>query len=455
MKTALPATEILQLGNDFYVPVNAAQFPQALPRFLNQQKADELGLKLTSLELWKKYFHQFTPLDDNLPNPLALRYHGHQFQHYNPDLGDGRGFLFAQYWYKQKLLDLGTKGSGQTPYSRAGDGKLTLKGAFREALATEMLESLGVNTSKTFCFFETGEQLERNDEPSPTRSAVLTRLSHSHIRFGTFQRLAYLDQMENIKKLVRYCIKNYYPHCQGVADFYAEVCKNTARTTAQWMLSGFVHGVLNTDNMNITGESFDYGPYRFLPTYNLNFTAAYFDRSGLYCYGRQPLAVIWNLQRLGEALRSAFSELQIEKILSNFQMEFNKFVQEIFFSRLNLQPLNKDSDEKLLVLFFKFLQDSQVPFEQFFFDIHSGVHRPHFKKYESHKLFAELLKILKTYDLQSEEKLKHPYLQQEAPCSLLIEEIEALWQKISLDNDWSGFEQKIQKIRSFRGIYNK
>ena len=123
-----------------------------------------------------------------------MRYHGHQFRVYNPDLGDGRGFLFAQLREAGtgRLLDLGTKGSGQTPWSRTADGRLTLKGGVREVLAAEMLEALGVPTSRAFSLIETGEALQRNDEPSPTRSAVLTRLSHSHIRFGTFQRHAYL-----------------------------------------------------------------------------------------------------------------------------------------------------------------------------------------------------------------------------------------------------------------------
>ena len=132
--------------------------------------------------------------------PLAMRYHGHQFRTYNPDIGDGRGFLFAQ------LRDDGeagcsiwrTKGSGQTPYSRFGDGRLTLKGGVREVLAAEMLEALGVYTSKAFSLFETGEALMRGDEPSPTRSSVLVRLSHSHIRFGTFQRLAFFERPDLI-----------------------------------------------------------------------------------------------------------------------------------------------------------------------------------------------------------------------------------------------------------------
>ena len=134
--------------------------------------AAQVGLdKLDDAE-WIAHFGRFAPLPDTLEQPLALRYHGHQFRVYNPDIGDGRGFLFAQLRDGAgRLMDLGTKGSGQTPYSRFGDGRLTLKGAVRELLATEMLEALGVETSKTFSIVETGEALERNDEPSPTRSA--------------------------------------------------------------------------------------------------------------------------------------------------------------------------------------------------------------------------------------------------------------------------------------------
>src|SRR5690349_1111609 len=200
----------------------------------------------------------FEPLRDNLQQALALRYHGHQFRVYNPEIGDGRGFTFAQFRDDQdRLLDLGTKGSGQTPYSRTADGRLTLKGGMREVLATEMLEALGVNTSKSFALFETGEALERGDEPSPTRSSVLTRLSHGHIRIGTFQRLAFLGQVENINKLARYCLDNLYGEQSGADDvenahrLFDFVCGATAKLAASYLAAGFVHGVLNSDNINI------------------------------------------------------------------------------------------------------------------------------------------------------------------------------------------------------------
>src|SRR3954465_12727686 len=226
-----PDPRILALGPDFYDPVEAAKFPKAILRFLNERWAERVGLDLDAAQ-WEAHFCRFEPLAENLSEPLALRYHGHQFRAYNPEIGDGRGFTFAQLRESprghphrsqpgrggDRLLDLGTKGSGQTPYSRHADGRLTLKGGVREVLATEILEALGVNTSKSFALFETGEALERGDEPSPTRSAVLTRLSHGHIRIGTFQRLAFFGQVDNLKKLTRYCLANLYSEKPGADE---------------------------------------------------------------------------------------------------------------------------------------------------------------------------------------------------------------------------------------------
>jgi uncharacterized protein YdiU (UPF0061 family) len=292
-----PDPQILGLGPAFYDPVAPARFPACNPRFLNRGWADRVGLDLDDAG-WASHFCRFEPLPDNLADPLALKYHGHQFRVYNPEIGDGRGFLFAQLRDDGgRLLDLGTKGSGQTPYSRSADGRLTLKGAVRELLASEMLEALGANTSKTFALFETGEQLERGDEPSPTRSAVLTRLSHGHIRVGTFQRLAFFGQVDNLKQLVRYCLAQLYGE-QPAADDAANALRlfdlagaATAALAASYLAAGFVHGVLNSDNISITGESFDYGPWRFAPEWDPEFTAAYFDHYGLYAFGRQPEAI--------------------------------------------------------------------------------------------------------------------------------------------------------------------
>ena len=282
-----PATALLDLGEAFGDAVAPADFPETILRFRNDRAAAEIGLQDLSDAEWLRHLARFAPLPGSLPQPLALRYHGHQFRSYNPDIGDGRGFTFAQACdHRGRLMDLGTKGSGTTPWSRFGDGRLTLKGGVREILATEMLEALNVPTSRTLSLVETGEKLHRGDEPSPTRSAVLVRLSHGHVRIGTFQRLAFERDEENMRRLVGYVLSNLYgePSEDGDADpvrLLDLVVGRTATLAARYMAAGFVHGVLNSDNINVTGESFDYGPWRFAPTWDPGFTAAYFDQTGL------------------------------------------------------------------------------------------------------------------------------------------------------------------------------
>jgi uncharacterized protein YdiU (UPF0061 family) len=440
---------ILQLGNDFYDPAQAALFPEKKLRYWNSS----LDIKGVSQD----HFVNFNPITNNLHNPLALRYHGHQFQHYNPELGDGRGFLFAQIEINNQWYDFGTKGSGQTLYSRSGDGRLTLKGAFRESLATEMLESLGVKTSRTLCFYETGENLDRNDEPSPTRSAVLTRFSLGHIRIGTFQRLAYFKQVENIKKLTSYCMNFYYAAENSKIDpsdenllasrFLQCVVEANAKLVAQVMMAGFVHGVLNTDNINISGELFDYGPYRFMPNYDPEFTAAYFDREGLYCFGRQPASFLWALHQLAGSLKLAYPELPSEEILAQFSESFNTHVQDAFFKRLNLVPQDAEQNSEFLSNFFSYMEKNKINFEDMFFDFHSK------KVLSSDKYESSLLKQLSKFDVANEKLAQHAYITGEKPCTLLIDEIENLWKPIAENDDWSSYNQKLQSIRKMRGVY--
>ena len=452
------STPIMQLGSDFYDEAVPASFPQQDLRFWN----NTINLQIDKKSLW-----HFKMLNNNLPKPLALRYHGHQFQHYNPQLGDGRGFLYAQFKINNQWFDLGTKGSGQTVYSRSGDGRLTLKGALREALATEMLESLGVNTSKTLCFYETGENLTRGDEPSPTRSAVLTRFSKGHIRIGTFQRLAYLKQPENIKKLVSYCLHFYFQNENKNIDhkddlnvaqtFLKLVSLRQAKLTAEIMMAGFVHGVLNTDNINISGELFDYGPYRFLPVYDPNFTAAYFDQQGLYAFGRQPQTILWNLHQLGLTLKEAFPDLDYESILESFNEDFNMAIQKQFLHRLNLTCDDSALVAETITVYFKFMTKKKIPFEQIFFDffgfktdrIKSSIFSDLYQDADFEILNSHFLKMQSADDVLNQ----NPYFLREKPETLLIDEIETIWASIDQKNDWSLFENKIQSIRSFRGIY--
>jgi len=450
--------------------VEAARFPERVLRYRNQRWARRVGLDALDAEGWLDHFGSFEPLPDNLESPLALRYHGHQFQSYNPDLGDGRGFLFAQLRDVEddRLLDLGTKGSGQTPWSRGGDGRLTLKGGVREVLATELLEALGVYTSRTFSLIETGEQLVRGDEPSPTRSSVMVRLSHSHIRFGSFQRQAFLKRPENVRKLLDFSVAQYYPELLGLEGearceaFLQQVVEVSARLAASWMVAGFVHGVLNTDNMNITGESFDYGPYRFLPVLDPRFTAAYFDSTGLYAYGRQPEVMGWNLARLAETLLPLCDRERLVAVLEGYGPLYTRSLCARTLERLGIRPKVEgaepggEAEVRAVEILYRYLEKSRVGFERFFFDWYGGLESesralgsPDAAKYRAPE-FAEVREQLAGYRAAHPERLESAYFAGEGPCTLLIEEIESLWEGIAERDDWSDFEAKLEAIARMR-----
>jgi uncharacterized protein YdiU (UPF0061 family) len=411
-----------------------------------------VGLGDLSDEQWLRHFGRFEPLPDNVQGPVALRYHGHQFRSYNPDIGDGRGFLFAQLRdHDGRLLDLGTKGSGQTPYSRFGDGRLTLKGGMREILATEMLEALGVETSKTFSLIETGEALERNDEPSPTRAAVLVRLQHSHIRIGTFQRLAYLDEADNLRRLVAYCLEQYYGEEGGGEDaparLLAGVVREAARLAASYIAAGFVHGVLNSDNIAITCQSFDYGPWRFTPLWDGGFTAAYFDHAGLYAFGRQPEAIHWDVVQLAKSLTLIASAEALTPALEDFPDAFQKALIQAIFWRLGIVPTTQERDSAFLVALETALAARTVEIDRFFFDWRGGTRRgpsPADAAYDAES-YAELRRLIAGYEPAA--PLDHPYWSSDAPCSMHIEEVEAIWKQIDEADDWSALSAKVAAVR--------
>jgi serine/tyrosine/threonine adenylyltransferase len=450
--TYRPERSILELGDAFYDPVAPADFPQAILRFRNDVSAEEVGLDGLDDSQWIRHFARFEPLPDNLAEPLALRYHGHQFRVYNPDIGDGRGFLFAQLRDRGgRLLDLGTKGSGQTPYSRFGDGRLTLKGGVREVLATEMLEALGVETSKSFSLVETGEALERNDEPSPTRSAVLVRLQHSHIRIGTFQRLAYFQEAGNLAKLTDYCLRYYYGE-EGGADaparLLAHVAREAARLAASYIAAGFVHGVLNSDNIAITAQSFDYGPWRFTPFWDGHFTAAYFDHAGLYSFGRQPEAIHWDVLQLAASLRAIAEAEALTPSLDAFPGDFQRRLVEAIFARLGIRPADPERDSAFLVAFETALAARTVEIDRFFFDWRGGRRRPPSPADEAYdgEPFAAFREAVGGYE-PVEGATLHPYWSDEAPCSMHIGEVETIWSRIDESDDWAPFHAKIEAVR--------
>ncbi|MFY8113215.1 MAG: protein adenylyltransferase SelO [Rhabdaerophilum sp.] len=461
-----PETCHADLGPAFADPVKAADFPAAILRYRNESWARRVGLAGLDDAEWAAHFGRFAPLPGSFPAPLALRYHGHQFRSYNPDLGDGRGFLFAQLRDDAgRLLDLGTKGSGKTPYSRGGDGRLTLKGGIREVLATAMLEALGVETSKSFSLIETGEALHRNDEPSPTRSSVLVRLSHGHIRIGTFQRLFAEGDTESLARLVQHCSRHYLPEArretmaEEALALFDIVAGRTARMSAQWFAAGFVHGVLNTDNINITGESFDYGPYRFLPFYDPGFTAAYFDQTGLYAFGRQADTIAWNLARLAECLIPLTPQPGLEAVLDTFGERFWEELRRALFLRLGIEAGDMEADTVLIRALFTALRQTRAPFEAVMFDLYGGAARlakaakgPRAALYAGAE-FAPVIALWR--DRAPGEAARNPasYFGADEPETLLYDEIEALWAPIAERDSWTGFAAKLTGIDRVRQAY--
>lgn len=456
-----PSTAFLHLPKRFYDPVRAATFPQHILRFRNDRAAKIIGLDTLTDAQWIAHFGRFEPLENTLQTPLALRYHGHQFRSYNPNLGDGRGFLFAQYHNRHtgKLWDLGTKGTGKTPWSRGGDGRLTLKGAVRELLSAELQEARGVPTCRILSIVETGEALRRNDEPSPTRSAALVRLSYSHIRFGMFQRLAYHEDHEGIIELARYCATHFYPDLteandaellEGLLDHAAD---RMATTCARWMAAGYVHGVLNTDNMNITGESFDYGPWRFLPHIDQMFTAAYFDHGKLYAYARQPGAVLWNLARLAECFLPWISTERATAILDRFTpLCLDRWAQHLL-RLLGVQSASQEQDEHTLTTTLQYLENRRVPYDQFLFDWHGGTaaqeraHQSPNARYYDGEDFEAFYDAISAHTPIASPVIDPAYFDEGIAASCHIDIVEALWRAIDENDDWDPLKQHVLRLR--------
>lgn len=436
------------LNEKFYDEVQPASFPNTIIRYKNNNFNE---FKNLSDEDWISFFglfnHKMLPIKKN----LAMRYHGHQFRVYNPDIGDGRGFTIAQFYKGEKLYDLGTKGSGITPYSRGGDGRLTLKGGVREVLCSGYLDAQGVNSSQSLSLIETGENLIRNDEPSPTRSSILVRVSHSHIRIGTFQYHAYHQDHESLDLLMK-SVGKYYLSFEEKENtpinFFSNVVERSAKLAASYHISGFVHGVLNTDNINVTGESFDYGPYRFMEKYDPQKVAAYFDYSGLYKFSNQTDAFFWNLQQLASIMTIFLEQNDIIDELKKYVSYYNKEVISLFFKKLLLKPSEDlENNQKFLNEFYQILSHYPYLYEEIFYDLRGG---------RQNKRFQKEIKIkYKDHDLEKifcnqEAIIDFDYLEPFELETLLYEEIEKIWFQIDKNDDWSLFNKKINSINEYK-----
>jgi uncharacterized protein YdiU (UPF0061 family) len=293
-----------RLPEHFYARLNPT--PVATPRLVkvNEELALELGLDADAL----KSEHGVEILAGNRgaegAEPVALAYAGHQFGHFVPQLGDGRANLLGEVVGRDGVrYDIQLKGSGRTPFSRGGDGRAALGPVLREYIVSEAMAALGVPTTRALAAVTTGEWVRR-DTALP--GAVLTRVAASHLRVGTFQYFAAQRDTEGVRTLADYAMARHYPEAAQARQPYRALLEGViarqAQLIAQWMLLGFIHGVMNTDNTSISGETIDYGPCAFMEAYYPAKVFSSIDHGGRYAYGNQPRAALWNLARLAEAL---------------------------------------------------------------------------------------------------------------------------------------------------------
>ena len=353
--------EYLKLENTYTtLPKNLFSFqtPTKVPNpklvVFNKTLAKELGLNEDFLQSNEgiQFLCGNKVLEDT--RPIAQAYAGHQFGHFTM-LGDGRAILLGELISKDnKRFDIQIKGAGRTPYSRGGDGKAALGPMLREYIISEGMYALGIPTTRSLSVITTGEEIVRE---SFLEGAVLDRIAKSHIRVGTFQFARNFCDIDVLKSLADYTIERHFDSAKHVENPYLyllnEVIKNQAFLISKWQLVGFIHGVMNTDNMLVSGETIDYGPCAFMDVYDPNTVFSSIDVNGRYAYGNQPKIGGWNLTRFAEALlplldKDANKAIEIaEKLLSNYGSLYNKYWEDGMRAKLGI--FNYEEEDKKLI----------------------------------------------------------------------------------------------------------
>ena len=357
-----------------FVPWQPAAVPQPGLVYFNQALADELHLppawtqQDSGLLVWA---------GNQVPvgaSPLAQAYAGHQFGGYSPRLGDGRALLLAEVLNSEgQLVDVALKGSGRTPFSRGGDGKAALGPMLREVLISEALHALGIPTTRALAVASTGETVWRDSgaQQGALPGAVLTRVAASHLRVGTFQYAAALDNPALLCRLVAFALQRHYPDLATAANpalaLLQAVAGRQAALLAQWMGVGFIHGVMNTDNMTISGETIDYGPCAFMDRYDPGTVFSSIDHHGRYAYGNQPAIARWNLARLAEALLTLLDDAPhravdlATRVIDAFPKQYEKHWLSVMRRKLGLpaDPASATRDADDLQLAHDFLASMQ------------------------------------------------------------------------------------------------
>ena len=339
------------LPEDFYQVINPV--PVKSPRLIafNEELAQSLGLEMDP-KVALKYFSG-NSIPENT-TPIALNYAGHQFGNFVHELGDGRATLLGEIEVNKERFDIQLKGSGPTKFSRQGDGRSALGPVIREYVISEAMHHLDIPTTRALAAVLTGEHVFREEiEPG----GILTRIAKSHIRVGTFEYFASRQQWENVKLLADYAIQRHFPEIRELDNHYLELLKavsnRQSKLIAKWMSIGFIHGVMNTDNFTISGETIDYGPCAFMDEYDPATVYSSIDHGGRYAFGNQPSIAAWNLASLAGCLISFIdkdskkaNELAT-KVLDDFSINTNQEILDVMCQKIGLEG---DSDKHQNIL---------------------------------------------------------------------------------------------------------
>ena len=330
-----------ELPEEFYNLQNWQGFDNPLLVIENAPLKQELGFEKIEQQELLDIFNGLSSIE-NL-KPLSMAYAGHQFGQYVEQLGDGRGLLLGEIESSEGLIDIHLKGAGKTPYSRFGDGRAVLRSVIREYLCGEAINALSIPTSRALMIIGSDEMVIREKRET---AAMLARTAKTHVRFGNFEYFHYNNKPEYVKVLADFCINNYPSYFSRTKNIYEEffksVVEQTACMIAQWQACGFSHGVMNTDNMSILGETFDYGPYGFMEDYFPSYICNHSDHQGRYAFKNQPYIGLWNCSALGHALSSLISEESQGEILKTYESIFQNKLAELYRKKLGFTKLRND-----------------------------------------------------------------------------------------------------------------
>ena len=348
------------MGAEFYsaLPANP---PADLALIIdNRELREQIGL--TDEDFKKIQSYCLNPNANDF-DTFAMVYAGHQFGQFVNQLGDGRGIFLGQ---TKHDYDLHLKGAGKTPYSRFGDGRAVLRSSIREYIASESMNNLNIPSTRAVALFTSEEKVLRDSYES---SAVLLRSSQSHIRFGHFEFFHYRNESKQVKKLADYAIENYSLFNESAEEpyvnFFQTIVQKTAQMISKWQGVGFCHGVMNTDNFSILGETFDYGPYAFMESLNPEFICNTSDYEGRYRYSNQPYIGLWNCSALGEALKTLIPEAKIEEILKTYEQEFSSNLRKIYLDKLGLTE-HQPGDDELIQDYLSLINNENLDYTQSF-----------------------------------------------------------------------------------------